>query len=44
MGKFGTTGTGKGSSYRPVDKKKFADNWEKAFGKAKESKGKDESR
>ena len=26
---------GKGSKYRPVDPKKYAENWEKAFGKKK---------
>ena len=30
---------GKGSKYRPVDQKKFIENWEKAFGK-KKKKGK----
>ena len=28
-----TSDGGKGSSYRPVDKKKFDDNWDKIFGK-----------
>jgi len=27
---------GKGSRYRPVDKKKFNENWERIFGKDKE--------
>ncbi len=26
---------GKGSKYRPVDPKKYAENWEKSFGKKK---------
>ena len=26
---------GKGSKYRPVDPKKYAENWERAFGKKK---------
>ena len=26
---------GKGSKYRPVDRKKFIENWEQAFGKKK---------
>jgi len=31
---------GKGSKYRPVDPKKYAENWEKIFGKTKKKKGK----
>ena len=31
---------GKGSKYRPVDQKKYTENWEKAFGKNKKKKGK----
>ena len=32
---------GKGSKYRPVDPKKYAENWEKTFGKNnKKKKGK----
>tara|TARA_Y100000034_G_scaffold109888_1_gene141579 strand:- start:161 stop:289 length:129 start_codon:yes stop_codon:yes gene_type:complete len=31
---------GKGSKYRPVDLKKYAENWKKAFGKNKKKKGK----
>tara|TARA_R110000765_G_C18729876_1_gene585346 strand:- start:91 stop:234 length:144 start_codon:yes stop_codon:yes gene_type:complete len=32
---------GKGSKYRPVDPKKYAENWEQAFGKkTKKKKGK----
>ena len=33
-------GAGKGDRYRPVDMKKYADNWEKAFGKKKTPKKK----
>ena len=29
---------GKGSKYRPVDKKKYNENWEKAFNKTKKKK------
>ena len=29
---------GKGDRYRPVDEKKYAENWEKAFGKKKKPK------
>jgi len=29
---------GKGSKYRPVDPKKYAENWERAFGKKKKKK------
>jgi len=31
---------GKGSKYRPVDPKKYAENWKKAFGKKKTTKKK----
>ena len=31
---------GKGSKYRPVDPKKYTENWEKAFGKNKNKKKK----
>jgi len=31
---------GKGSKYRPVNLKKYAENWEKAFGKKKKGKKK----
>ena len=31
---------GKGSKYRPVDPKKYAENWEKVFGKNRKKKGK----
>ena len=32
---------GKGSKYRPVDPKKYAENWERAFGKKKPKKKKE---
>jgi len=32
----GKHGTGKGDRYRPVDRKQWDENWEKAFGKDKE--------
>jgi hypothetical protein len=32
---------GKGSKYRPVDPKKWDENWEKAFAKSKPKKKKD---
>jgi hypothetical protein len=32
-----TTGAGKGSSYRPVDKEKFDANWDRIFGKKDKS-------
>ena len=31
----GKHGAGKGDRYRQVDQKKYAENWEKAFGKKK---------
>ena len=31
---------GKGSKYRPVDPKKYAENWERAFGKKTKKKTK----
>ena len=31
---------GTGSKYRPVDPKKYAENWERAFGKKKKKKTK----
>ena len=31
--RFNTTGSGKGDSFRPVDKKQYDENWIKIFGK-----------
>ena len=39
----GKHGAGKGDRYRQVDQKKYAENWEKAFGK-KKKKDKDNER
>lgn len=36
----GKNGAGKGDRYRQVDQKKYAENWEKAFGKYKKKKTK----
>tara|TARA_R100000315_G_C5131946_1_gene75407 strand:- start:21 stop:212 length:192 start_codon:yes stop_codon:yes gene_type:complete len=33
----GKHGAGKGSRYRPVDQKKYDENWEKCFGKKKKN-------
>ena len=37
-------GAGKGDRYRQVDQKKYAENWEKAFGKKKTKKDKNNER
>ena len=37
-------GAGKGDRYRQVDQKKYAENWEKAFGKKKSKKDKQNER
>jgi hypothetical protein len=34
----GKHGTGKGDRYRPVDRKQWDENWEKAFGKSNDEK------
>ena len=34
---------GKGSKYRPVDPKKYTENWEKVFGKTKKEKRKEKN-
>ena len=34
----GKHGAGKGSRYRPVDQKKYDENWDKCFGKKKTKK------
>lgn len=41
MKKHPTTGTGKGSTYREVDKDKFSENWDRIFGKKEEENKKD---
>lgn len=36
----GIHGAGKGDTYRPIDYKKWSDNWDAIFGKKKETKPK----
>lgn len=40
----GNNGAGKGDTYRPVDQKKWDENWDRIFGKKKKKPTKKQSR